>query len=44
MRIRSNPMGKLKGTLSQYWNRIQGTLFPWPGQMQLEQLFEIISV
>jgi hypothetical protein len=38
-RTRSNPMGQLTGTLLQFWNRIQGSLFPWLEE-QLDPLTE----
>jgi len=43
-------MGQLTGTLSQYWNRIQGTLFPWleeeldPLTEKQQQLIEILEL
>jgi hypothetical protein len=33
-------MGQLIGKLSQCWNKIQGSLFPWPGRRKLKQIFE----
>ena len=46
-------MSKLTGTLSQYWAKIQGTLFPWleeeldpltEKQQQLVAILELVRI
>lgn len=53
IRTRSNPMGQLIVKLSQYWDRIQGTLFPWleeeldpltEKQQQLVTILELVRI
>lgn len=52
-RTRSNPMGQLVDKLSQYWDRIQGTLFHWleeeldsltERQQQLVTILELVRI
>lgn len=52
-RTRSDSMSQLTGKLSQYWNRIQGTLFPWleeeldpltEKQQQLVTILELVRI